>query len=89
MVNTAFTGGPMTVAQLLDARLQELGKTRAELRTELARRGVRVSRQAVHAWFHGIAKPTAANLVALWDVLVIPKSDREAWVEALAHSDAA
>lgn len=79
----------MTVAQLLDARLQELGKTRAELRKELLRRGVRVTRQAVHAWFHGIAKPTPANVVALWDVLVIPMHERPAWMEALAHSDAA
>lgn len=79
----------MTVAQLLDSRLAELGKTRTDLRKELERRGVRVTRQAVHAWFHGIAKPTAANVVALWDVLVIPKEEREAWIEALAHSDAA
>ena len=79
----------MTVAQLLDTRLAELGKTRTQLRHELERRGVRVSRQAVHAWFHGIAKPTPANVVALWEVLVIPKDERPAWMEALAHSDAA
>jgi hypothetical protein len=79
----------MTVAQLLETRLAELGKTRTELRAELARRGVRVTRQAVHAWFHGIAKPTPANVVALWDVLVIPMSERPAWMEALAHTEAA
>lgn len=74
----------MTVAELINLRLAELNKGRTELRAELERVGVKVTRQAIHAWCSGVSCPDAHHVVALWEVLVIPPEAREAWMHGMA-----
>jgi hypothetical protein len=75
----------MSVARLIQERLKELGMKAPQLRIELDRKGVSVSRAAVHAWCTGIDRPRPAHVLALWEVLVVPLEERPRWMEALAE----
>jgi len=77
-------GGRMSIADLINARLGAMGLGAPDLRRALERRGVDITRQSIHAWLHGVTRPTPANVLVLWDVLVVPIEEREAWMAALA-----
>lgn len=74
----------MTIADLINGRLRDMAMGAPELRKELERRGVEITRQSIHAWLSGQSRPSPANLLVLWDVLVVPMDEREAWMVALA-----
>jgi len=76
-----------TIASLIRAGIKRFPKASlAELRRELGRLGVSVSRQTVWQWIQdGTAgrTPTPAQVAALWEALLIPQEKRAAWVRAL------
>jgi hypothetical protein len=69
---------------LIAERLKEIGQEPADLRRELARAGARVSRQSVHAWLTGKARPSQSHLIAIIDVMLIPLERQRLWHEAAA-----
>lgn len=74
-----------TLGELIRHRLAEMdGRSQADLRRALERAGARVKRQSVHAWLADRARPGTAHMLALLDVLLIPESERRAWLEAQA-----
>jgi hypothetical protein len=74
----------MTIAERMTARLNEMALGAPDLRQELERRGLIVTRQSVHAWLSGEAKPTPKNLLVIMDALVIEQRERAEWLSALA-----
>lgn len=74
----------MTIADLIKARLGAMGFGPPDLRQALARRGLEITRQSIHGWLSGETRPTPANVLLLWDVLVVPVDERETWMAALA-----
>ncbi len=73
-----------SIPQLLEDSLKRLQKTQADLREALIRvTGQEIPRQTIHQWTTGKAKPSPSNLVALWEVLLIPAENRRTWIEAL------
>lgn len=74
----------MSVAELIQTRLSELGMKPRQLHGELKRKGLKISRQSVHAWYSGYGRPDPAHVLVLWEVLVVPLEEREAWMRALA-----
>lgn len=72
----------MTIADLIRTRLEEMGARQRDLRAELDRIGVRVSRQTISAWCSGRDRPRDEHMFALFQVLAIPVQDRSDWFEA-------
>lgn len=70
------------LGKLIQGRLEEIGQGPPELRRELRRAGVALSRQSIHAWLVGKARPSTRHLAALLDVLAIPAEEQRAWLEA-------
>jgi hypothetical protein len=74
----------MTIAERMNGRLASMKCGAPALREELARRGLAVTRQSVHAWLSGETKPTPANLLVILDALAIPMAEHAEWLSALA-----
>lgn len=74
----------MTVAELISTRLERMAMKPPQLRNELSRKGVKVTRQTVHAWTTGEQQPTLPHMLALWEVLVVPVEERQDWMNAVA-----
>ena len=73
------------LGKLIRGRMKELGQGPPELRRELRRAlGVALSRQSIHAWMVGKARPSTRHLGALLDVLHVPNEEHRAWIEAAA-----
>lgn len=72
----------MDVAERIRARMRGAGITQAQLRAGLARAGERVSRSAVSAWVRadGASRPSLARLHLIMDVLMVPSTERPAWL---------
>ena len=74
----------MEIGELIRGRLEAMGRQPSDLVRELDRVGAGVTRQSVHAWLHGEARPRMRHVLALWDVLSIAPEDRDEWLAALA-----
>lgn len=74
-----------SLGTMIADRLTAMGRSRADLRTELRRSGVTVTRQSVHNWITDATRPGAGHMLALLDVLMIPEVGRREWFEAQAR----
>lgn len=72
---------------LITERLTAMGRTQADLRSELKRVGVELTRQSIHNWTINATSPEAGHMLALFKVFIIPVDEQPEWWEAKARPD--
>lgn len=74
----------LTISHRLSARMEHLGVKPSQLRAGLKKAGLKISRQSIHAWLSGDAKPSADKLVVVMEVLEVPQREQANWLKSLA-----